>query len=434
MGPRTALVRRWKALGYSQERLAQALGVDTTTIGRWGRGQAEPQAYLRPKLAARLHVTLAELDELLRPEASEPVNPPAAHRVRRVFVGQAPSDDDLGTGDLDDMIRREFLRLLTVTGTLAALPVTDEAVPVDQYAVVPALHDVATYTAVNSHLWQIFALAKTKRSALPMVHAHARGIADSFTAAQTNRERRQLCAVVGDLFQLAGEIHFDSNNYTDAAQCYTLAASAGREAGNPDLSACALTRHAFVSIYDGRPRAAASLLTAAAETAKRGDRQLATRHWVAAVQAEVFAGLGDLNGCKAALDRAEEVHALSGQAQNGGWLRFDGTRLAEERGTCYVRLGRLDLAELALADALGQPLSARRRGSVLVDLAALGMQRRDVDQLVGYASQALDLAAQTESGYVVRKLEGLRGRLHPLLSDRRVAALSEQISALAMPM
>ncbi|MEU7584454.1 helix-turn-helix transcriptional regulator [Streptomyces sp. NPDC041068] len=432
MGPRTALVRRWKALGYSQERLAQALGVDTTTVGRWGRGQVEPQAYIRPRLAERLQVTLAELDELLKPEAPEPVNLPAAHEAQGVLARYTASDDDLGTGDLDEMIRREFLRLLTVTGTLTALPVTSEAVPADHPLATPTDNDAAAQTAVNAHLWQIFALAKTKRTTLPMVRSHAQDIADSLATARTERERQQLCGVVGDLFQLAGEIHFDSNNYTDAAQCYTLAASAGREARNPDLSACALTRHAFVSIYEKKPRDAASLLAAAAAMAKRGDSQLSTRHWVAAVQAEVFASLGDLSACNRALDRAEEVHTLGGPLQNGGWLRFDGSRLAEERGTCYVRLGRLDLAELSLADALGQPMSMRRRGSVMTDLATLGIQRRDVDQLVSYASQALDLAAQTKSGYVVRKLEGLQGQLQPLLSDGRVSELNDQISALTM--
>ncbi|MEU9194858.1 helix-turn-helix domain-containing protein [Streptomyces hundungensis] len=432
MGPRKALVRRWKALGYSQERLAQDLGVDTTTVGRWGRGQGEPQAYIRPKLAKRLQLTLPELDELLKPETPEPVILPAVRKAQGVLVRRTASDNDLGTGDLDEMIRREFLGLLTVTGTLAALPITSEAVPADHPLTASANHEVAAYTAMNSHLWQIFALAKTKRTVLPMVQSHARYVADTLATVRTEHERQQLCAVVGDLFQLAGEIHFDSNNYTDAAQSYTLAASAGREARNPDLSACALTRHAFVSIYENRPRDAASLLVAAAETAKRGDRQLSTRHWVAAVQAEVFASLGDLSACKRALDRAEEVHELSGPVQNGGWLRFDGSRLAEERGTCYVRLGRLDLAELSLTDALGQPMSMRRRGSVLAELATIGIQKRNIDQLVSYASQAVDLAAQTKSGYVVRKLEGLQVQLQSLPSDGRVTALNDQITALSV--
>lgn len=73
---------------------------------------------------------------------------------------------------------------------------------------------------------------------------------------------------------------------------------------------------------------------------------------------------------------AEKVHALDGaHPYNGGWLRFDGSRLAEERGACYLQLGRPDLAEEALTAALAQPLSLRRRAAVLSDLAVLGAHR-----------------------------------------------------------
>jgi hypothetical protein len=94
------------------------------------------------------------------------------------------------------------------------------------------------------------------------------------------------------------------------------------------------------------------------------------------------------DACKRALDRAEEVHGLGGDSHNGGWLRFDGSRLAEERGTCFARLGRIDLAESAMTEALTMKLSMRRRGSVLTDLALLGAQRHDADQIVGYAGDS----------------------------------------------
>jgi hypothetical protein len=115
----------------------------------------------------------------------------------------------------------------------------------------------------------------------------------------------------------------------------------------------------------------------------------------------------------------------------GGWLRFDGSRLAEERGTCYAALGRTDLAAEALTDALRTTTSLRRRGSILTDLAALGVQVRDLDQVLEYGGQAADLAEQTRSsGYIGRKLQGLRQELAPLLSDPRAAQLSDRIAQL----
>ena len=116
-----------------------------------------------------------------------------------------------------------------------------------------------------------------------------------------------------------------------------------------------------------RAVSAEPLLNAAFKVAQRGDSALSTRYWVAAVQAEAYASLGDTDSRMRALDQAERVQALSGQIHNGGWLRFDGSRLAEERGACYLQLGRPDLAEEVLTTALAQDLSLRRRGAVLTE-------------------------------------------------------------------
>jgi hypothetical protein len=56
-----------------------------------------------------------------------------------------------------------------------------------------------------------------------------------------------------------------------------------------------------------------------------------------------------------------------------------------------VTLGRADLASEALCDALKATTSLRRRGSILIDLAALGVQARDLDQVLDYGGQAADL-------------------------------------------
>lgn len=60
------LANRRVIVGYTQEGLAEALGVDRTTIGRWERGEQQPQPWQRPDLARKLRVTLEELDGLLR--------------------------------------------------------------------------------------------------------------------------------------------------------------------------------------------------------------------------------------------------------------------------------------------------------------------------------------------------------------------------------
>jgi transcriptional regulator with XRE-family HTH domain len=62
-------------LAYTQETLAQEMGVELSTIGRWERGTLTPQPWRRPDLANALKVSLEQLDALLNPPGmqSEPV-------------------------------------------------------------------------------------------------------------------------------------------------------------------------------------------------------------------------------------------------------------------------------------------------------------------------------------------------------------------------
>ncbi|NEA74785.1 helix-turn-helix domain-containing protein [Streptomyces sp. SID13588] len=427
---RHRLAKRRKELGYSQEKFAEQLGVDRTTVGRWERGEITPHPPSRPAMAILLEVTPSELDALLLPEVPNSDSPSTTQAMPGVAKIHVTSEKYLDAGDLDEMIRREFLRVLSIMGTLVAIPPVEPATKIGQIGDTADLGDAASYMDMNSHLWQVFSLAQNKRAVYPIVREQLASLNASFQRAHSEKTHKQLCAVAGDLFQLAGEIFFDSNRYTDAAHCYALAVSASREARNPDLWACALTRHAFIGMYENDYKESAPLLAVAARVARQGDRSLSTRHWVAAVQAEAFAGLNDLESCKRALDEAEQVHSLSGSVHNGGWLRFDGSRLAEERGTCYVTLGRLDLAETALNDALAQTLSLRRKGSVLTDLALLGARRKNVDQLLNFGTAALELAQQSGSGYVGRKLKCLQAELSPFLANGQVSDLHTEISDL----
>jgi transcriptional regulator with XRE-family HTH domain len=62
---REQLAARRRALGLSQEQLAQELHVATGTYARWERGEASPLVGFRPRLASRLGISLTELDQWL---------------------------------------------------------------------------------------------------------------------------------------------------------------------------------------------------------------------------------------------------------------------------------------------------------------------------------------------------------------------------------
>jgi len=66
---RRRLAERRKALGLTQEALADLMGVERTTIVRWERGASAPLPVIRPKLARALRVSADRLGELLALDA-----------------------------------------------------------------------------------------------------------------------------------------------------------------------------------------------------------------------------------------------------------------------------------------------------------------------------------------------------------------------------
>jgi tetratricopeptide (TPR) repeat protein len=330
------------------------------------------------------------------------------------------------------MNRRSFLRMLSATGALALVPAPDDIGDGERLTSGGATDPkaLADYEALNAHLWRVFAAAPLKPAILPFVQAQLNVLTSALQGRLSAKTHKRTCALLADLYQLGGEAFFDAESYVDAGHCYTLAASVAKEADAFDLWACAMTRHAFINVYERTFDAALPLLERAQHLAGKGDTSLSTRHWVQAVTAQTHAGLGQLDDCERALSLASEVNDLSGAVHNGGWLRFDGARLPEERGACYVELERPDLAEPALMQSLTGDISHRRRGTILADLAIVAAQRGDVARSLDYATDALDIAVHTNSGVVRRRLARLQLSWGRLPSTSRADGLNQQIAAL----
>lgn len=62
---RRSFVQARKAAGYTQEGLAERLGVDRTTVARWECGENEPHPWQRPRIAEAFGVSLGEFSKLL---------------------------------------------------------------------------------------------------------------------------------------------------------------------------------------------------------------------------------------------------------------------------------------------------------------------------------------------------------------------------------
>lgn len=71
--PRPQLAARRKALGYSQEALADLLQVRTQSVARWEQGTTTPLARYRRPLAETLELSLGELEQLIDGAGTGPV-------------------------------------------------------------------------------------------------------------------------------------------------------------------------------------------------------------------------------------------------------------------------------------------------------------------------------------------------------------------------
>jgi hypothetical protein len=193
--------------------------------------------------------------------------------------------------------------------------------------------------AITPHLWTVYNSARSKSLVIPLVQAHVDVLTSVLHTPSPATINVRVRALLSDSLQLTGEILFDQNRYQEAATCYSVAAAAAKESDALDLWACAITRHAYIHLYDGRTTDALSMLDRAQRIADRGDPRLSTRHWISSVQAQAYARLGDLTSCERAMRRSDEVRDLDATVPGPAWLRFDGSRLAEDRGACYVLLG-----------------------------------------------------------------------------------------------
>lgn len=131
---RHRLAQRRMALGFTQEDLADRLGVDPTTVRRWENGRAEngPKAWLRPKLARHLQVSPEQLEQLLTAtdEAGD-----LSSTAPTDQADKAPSTDVHGASDLEQL-RREFHGALTFGGASSS--------SVDDWELMVLRHGAAT--------------------------------------------------------------------------------------------------------------------------------------------------------------------------------------------------------------------------------------------------------------------------------------------------
>jgi DNA-binding XRE family transcriptional regulator len=345
---RRKLAERRRAVGSTQEQLAEVLDVERSTVARWEAGETTPQPWCRPKLAEALAVSVDELDALLAegqtvddlldvdaadevpddPECGVVLGSPWTHR------GTVEAAVLLSGGD-SRVKRRVFLSL---TGPALTAPAHQWLVH-EPGPLVSGLAGRRVSAGLADRLPAMIAELRTMDdvagggSVLSLARQEFGWVAGLLDHASYGESvGRKLLAALAELGQLVSWGAYDSGQ-AGLAQRYNIAAlRAAHSADDRLLGAHILGSMAKQAAHQGRSAEAVTF----AETALAGTQGLESPRLQAELrvrQAYALAAVHDATGCRAAISKAcGHVEQLAGAIDDPQWLYWSYPSMDHCRG------------------------------------------------------------------------------------------------------
>lgn len=379
---RHRLAQRRRAVGLSQEQLAEAIGVDRSTVVRWERADTEPQPWHRPNLARTLKVSIEELAALLTDVGEMPAPPDK----RLAYVLKHPSSVDLvAVAYLRDRLHR-----------------LDE-----QYDHLPST--------------LLLAEAGPLYGQTAFLREHA-----------SNRVRRELLAAEVEAATLMGQLVWDVSQRRDhrtANHFFEQAIAAARESRDAPGEAHAELRRSYVALYGvGNPQVGLALAQRAAVAAEPSSHVIAGLAMLHAGEAKAM--LGDAKSCDEALGAAE-THFDQILPDDPASALFCPSQHGRLAGSCFLFLGKPEKAEPIL-DATRRTLKDRKKSTAIVlgNLALAGIRQRNIDAAVIRLHEAIDLVEQNRGGGGLNIVFTAARELRPWRNEQVVQEVNDRLLGL----
>ena len=206
---------------------------------------------------------------------------------------------------------------------------------------------------------------------------------------------------------------------------------AAQEANDQPLGAYLLGSVTTLPAFrEHSPQATLHVLREETRGFRARDATPSTRAWLASLDAEASAMLGDANGALGALERSQDAIEATEDADRTRPIVsfFDQARLAGEQGLCYVRLRRFDDAKAAFEAGLTRlGASAKIRARLLTGLATTHVRQGEVERACRTAGEALRIATRTRTALSLQQVYDVRRQLERWHESRAVRELDEQL-------
>ena len=348
---RISFVQRRKATGFTQESLAEFLGVERSTVGRWEGAETEPQACIRPKLARALKVSAEELQSLL---------------------------DDITIADTKPSDRMTYALENPASADLVVVAYLHE-----QLRQLDESYDQESSTSLLGAAGQL--------------HGQVRYLREN---AGNPRVRRALYEVEADSATFLGQLTWDVSQRRDHGAplgYFQEAVAAAKHAREPSTESYATLRMSFVALY-GQKNAARGVTLAeqAAEVAKVVSPSLTGLSLLHV--AEGHAMTGALKECEDALKKAQaqfdRVHPDDVAAPYYTVNEYN--RLA---GSCYLALELPERAEPILR-MTSRALAAKKKSQAIAlgNLTLAFIRQGKLDEAAATMHRTIDAVELTRGG------------------------------------
>lgn len=368
---RVGFSRRRRAVGLTQQDLAERLQVDVRSVGRWEAGTGEPQPWLRARLARILEVDLDELEELLQVDHHDLISPITTGRT---------------------LITRA------------------DAEQIEQLAISLTTWDHAH----GGSLARIAALAQ------------ARWAVELLDASADPRVHMAVATATAQLCLAAGHMAFDAQSHDDARSMFDFALECAREGNSARLEAKALSHQARQAIWCGQPDDALLLLDRALKLPGLSGSEMAMLY---TGQARAHARLHRVCDALVAIDNADQAFEDHQAEEVPPWMAYyDRAQHLGDTGHALfdlaVRGSRGPEAVSRLRGAVEGHDHGHPRSQVFsrTKLAALLFACGDPQEAVEVGFPAL---GQVESLRSMRAVAGLREMLQYTAHHHRLPDVAE---------